>query len=146
MVRSTLAALAVSAAAFAMAGCGSAEGKADGPRKQICGAWIGQAELTGRAGPWFVDASGRTPSAIVASAGSSPTWVQVSADCERGSQVSVSNPAVISITSGIKASDGANVAVLISPLSAGRATLDIAGRPVITFTVYAFATPIPTRG
>lgn len=69
-------------------------------------------------------------------------------DASGGAQVSVSNPAVIGIdaTSVIKAGDGADAAVLISLVGTGHATLDIAGRPVITFTVYCFPTPSPTPG
>lgn len=146
MVRRVVAAPTASVAAMVMTGCGSEGDTADGPRKQICGEWIGRAEVIGRAGPWYVDASGGSAPPVVASAGASPTWVQVSADCERGTQVSVSDPDVIAVAGVIKPSDEADVAVLISPVSAGHATLTATGRLVIAFTVYAWTTPIPTHG
>jgi hypothetical protein len=133
VIRRMVAALAAAVVASTATGCGST---ADGPRMQICGEWIGRAETTVGSGPWYVDASGSTPTAVVAAVGSSPTWVQVSGDCQHGVRISISDPAVISVTSVIGASDGADAAVLISPVGAGHATLSVAGRPAIVFTVH----------
>jgi hypothetical protein len=85
---------------------------------------------------WYVDAFSGSAAPIVASVHASPSWIQVSTDCGHGTRVSVSDPSVVEISSVIKASDGADVAVLISPVGAGHATLTVAGRTVMTFTVY----------
>jgi hypothetical protein len=100
------------------------------------------AEEQGEAGPWYVDATGGArPPAVSASIGASPTWVKVSTDCENGTQVSVSDPTVIAITGVVEASNGDDVAVLISPQGTGQAVLNVAGRPVMTFSVHPWTTP-----
>ena len=110
-------------------GCGMrASGTADGPRKRICGEWIGRAEESIGSGPWYVDASAGNPATISAAAGSSGTWVRVSGNCARGARVSISDPAVVRVIGVVPAKNGTDVAVLVNPGSAGRrADRDYAG-------------------
>jgi len=105
----------------AVAGCGS---PSDGPVMSICGVNIGRAEDMAGSGPFYVDASTSAPSApVVAAPGSSPVNLRVSPDCSTGAQVSVSNEAVITVESEIRATDRADEVVSVSPLAAGRSTV-----------------------
>ena len=101
--------------------------KADGPRKKICGTWIGRATSLIGSGPWYVRAMSSSPPTIHAPAGTRPTWVQVSADCAHGQPVEATKPAVISLIDSVEARDGRMVAVLVLPRQVGSAALTKAG-------------------
>ncbi len=101
----------------------SAGATADGPRKLICGTWIGRANNVAGSGPWFVDATKSAPGPIVADARSSGTWLRLTNDCSHGATSSITNSAVIKVSSRIRAKDGRDEAVLVNPLERGSSTL-----------------------
>lgn len=126
------------------AGC-STGGAADGPRKKVCGHWLGRAEVTTGSGPWYVDVSSGRAS-VTAAAESSPTLVRVSSNCQHGAGVHVSDPAVIGITAVVTGSDGGDVVVSVAPKHVGRATLTATvpgGGGSVAFTIIA-PRPPPT--
>ena len=114
---------------------------ADGPRKLICGEWIGRAETIIGSGPWYVDASHGSSPTITAASGSSGTWVKVSSSCDRGAQVPISDPAVVSVSNVVTAKDGADVAVLVSPRAAGRAVVTATETGFPRAVIFAITTP-----
>jgi len=119
-------------ASTAVAGCD--EGMSDGPIKDICGTNIGRATASVGSGPWYIDASRKSPSApILVAADSSPMNVRVSPDCSTGAKVSVSGAAVINVMQEIQANDGADEVLLITPVAIGRSTVTIkreASKPI----------------
>lgn len=125
MLRGILAVGAGVAVAAITVGCGPATEISYGPQKHICNDVISRPNTVIGSGPFYVDATAGVPPIVVASARSSPIWVQVSPSCEHGAEVSVSDVAVITVSSSevIKAKDGADVAVLVFPKTSGRATL-----------------------
>lgn len=100
---------------------------AAGPRKQICGQEVGGAESRGIPGPFYLDGRDSDVS-FHAMAYSSGTWVRVSADCDRGSVVTVPVSASVALCSRLRAGPGADLAVLITPMAPGTATVDVAHR------------------
>ena len=110
-----------------------------GPRKHICGDWIGRAmEITG-SGPWYVDATEHSLTTITAAAGSSGTWVRVTSSCAHGARISTSDPAVASLGNVVTANDNSDVAVLVVPRAVGHAELtatsQVGGTRTVTFEV-----------
>jgi hypothetical protein len=122
--------------AMAMAGCSNANERSDGPRKKICGTWIGRATSVMGSGPWYVKASSSRPPAVRAVAGSSSTWVRLDSKCSRGQRATFSTHGVIAVDGQVAGHDGRPVALLVRPVAAGSASvLDPNGRVVVRFVV-----------
>lgn len=120
-----------------VAGCAEAPAVADGPRMQVCGQWIGRAEMSVGSGPFYIDASRRSAVTIRAATHSSGTWLRLSADCSVGARVVISDRKVIGVASALWAKDGHEEAVLLNPGRAGRAivTACVPGRRPHTIAV-----------
>ena len=111
----------------------------EGPVATICGTNIGRATgSTARgSGPWYVDASRPAPSSpVIAVAHTTPMNVRVSPDCAHGAVVSVSDPAVLGLSSEIRSTDGLQEVISVGPGTEGSATLMIrrAGMKPITIS------------
>lgn len=80
--------------------------------------------------------------------GTNPTWVKVSDSCTVGAHVDLSDPAVLTISRQIKASDGHDAAVLVSPISLGQSTVkarsDTNRSTSVTFAVRFIPKPPPS--
>jgi hypothetical protein len=135
-VRSVAVGIGAIVLAMAMAGCGNANERSDGPRKKICGTWIGRATSVLGSGPWYVKASSSRPPAVRAVAGSSPTWVRLDSKCSRGQRATFSARGVIAVDGQVAGHNGRPVAVLVRPVAAGSASvLDPQGQVIARFVV-----------
>jgi hypothetical protein len=136
LVRSVAVGIGAIVLAMAMAGCGNANERSDGPRKKICGTWIGRATSVLGSGPWYVKASSSRPPAVRAVAGSSPTWVRLDSKCSRGQRATFSARGVIAVDGQVAGHNGRPVAVLVRPVAAGSASvLDPQGQVIARFVV-----------
>ena len=125
MTRGTVVAAVVCVAAATLTGCGAE--KSDGPRRQLCGMWIGRAATLTGSGPFFTDATSGPDPDLHAAAGSNPMWVQVSDTCAQGALVKVSDPSIIAVSDTLLPPNTRDttrpVAVAVTPKAVGHATL-----------------------
>ena len=141
--RPALPALALAAlvlAAPVLVECG-AGGLADGPRKQVCGQWIGRAEESVGSGPWYVDVSTTPDTEIRATARSGGIWVRLTGGCAHGEQVTTSDDRVAALGAVVPAQDGRAAAILVLPEAPGRATVTAHDQAAAAVIVVVSAAP-----
>ena len=126
-------AVGLSVVAATASACAS---QATGPRRNVCGTPIGQAELSSPT--WFYDATRDAPTVqLTAPAPDSAAWVQLTHDCARGVRVLIANDSVVRVADSVLASDGNDVAVRLTSLSTGSTTITVSstGHAARTLTV-----------
>ena len=121
-----------------LAACSPAQ-NSDGPRVQICGEWIGQANMAVGL-TWYVDLThSETKGAIKLPRipqGHPGTWVRLSHDCTHGADVSITPSGVLAVSDVIRSSEGRNEAVRVTAMRDGTASLTarMSGHPTRTLT------------
>jgi hypothetical protein len=111
------------------AACSSAAGT-QGPSLQICDGTIAQAMNPSGETTWYMDATTQKGATLkLPYLASDPTvagtWLRLSTSCSVGESIAISDPTVIKVSDRIRATDGKDAAVRISPVGLGTATVTI---------------------